>query len=92
MYYFNFVFFLGGGVAKAKACLGLSRSDHNYQPHKRDVVISSRGASENTCSIFPESMTAIQGHFLVSAKGSVTWEVVYYRLTTILGKLNVSPL
>ena len=70
IYYFS-IFWggTGGVVVKAGACLGFSQRNYNYQPHKRDVVISSRGAPENPRSIFPESTTAYSRTF--SSKCSV---------------------
>lgn len=86
MDYFSFRGLL---VVKARACLGLRQCDHNSQLHERDVVISSEeGLLRKTGNVFPESTTAFQNHVLVSARGSVMWEVAWCGLTLASGELS----
>lgn len=46
-------------VVKAEACVGLSRCDHNYQLHEKDMVLSRRQTLLKIhAAFFPESITA----------------------------------
>lgn len=62
-------------MVKAGACLGIRQCDHNYQLHKKDVVISSREGLLKIHTVFFQSpQLPVQKHSLVSARESVMGE------------------